>query len=456
MRQLKITKQVTNRETASLDKYLQEIGKVDLITADEEVELAQRIKAGDQAALEKLTKANLRFVVSVAKQYQNQGLTLPDLINEGNLGLIKAAQRFDETRGFKFISYAVWWIRQSILQALAEHGGMAIEKTRLINRIYDTSEGRVLIDGVDVREWNLAALRSQMATIEQDVYLFSQSVAQNITFGCDRQVVDRVHREVDRGGGDVTIGIGQRVGEGVGPVEVGVRDVGERTVGVQDKGAAGRVAAQFRGQSVTVAVTVVAQHTRRRHVQDNGIGRAVGVIHRRRRRIHRWLLRIGDGRRGGVRVRSAVVVEYRKADGVGAGLAVRMARVGRAAATAVAEAPVPRRWAARGGVGEAHRQGRWARGGVCGEGRGDGRADADRARPRDRTGASGRGRGRSVEPRGPRLRDGHGVALDRQGAGRLAHVDLLPLLDAHGAQSSSACTLRHPHRAIQADLLLRV
>ena len=120
MRQLKITKQVTNRETASLDKYLQEIGKVDLITADEEVELAQRIKAGDQRALEKLTKANLRFVVSVAKQYQNQGLTLPDLINEGNLGLIKAAQRFDETRGFKFISYAVWWIRQSILQALAE------------------------------------------------------------------------------------------------------------------------------------------------------------------------------------------------------------------------------------------------------------------------------------------------------------------------------------------------
>ena len=120
MRQLKITKQVTNRETASLDKYLQEIGKVDLITAEEEVELAQKIKAGDQRALEKLTKANLRFVVSVAKQYQNQGLTLPDLINEGNLGLIKAAQRFDETRGFKFISYAVWWIRQSILQALAE------------------------------------------------------------------------------------------------------------------------------------------------------------------------------------------------------------------------------------------------------------------------------------------------------------------------------------------------
>ncbi|HRE74278.1 MAG: RNA polymerase sigma factor RpoD/SigA [Flavobacteriales bacterium] len=120
MRQLKITKSITNRESQSLDKYLQEIGKEELITAEEEVSLAQRIKKGDQRALEKLTRANLRFVVSVAKQYQNQGLTLPDLINEGNLGLIKAAQRFDETRGFKFISYAVWWIRQSILQALAE------------------------------------------------------------------------------------------------------------------------------------------------------------------------------------------------------------------------------------------------------------------------------------------------------------------------------------------------
>lgn len=120
MRQLKISKSITNRETASLDKYLQEIGREELITPDEEVELARRIRAGERAALEKLTKANLRFVVSVAKQYQNQGLSLPDLINEGNLGLIKAAQRFDETRGFKFISYAVWWIRQSILQALAE------------------------------------------------------------------------------------------------------------------------------------------------------------------------------------------------------------------------------------------------------------------------------------------------------------------------------------------------
>jgi len=141
MRQLKITKQVTNRETASLDKYLQEIGKVDLITAEEEVELAQKIKAGDQFALEKLTKANLRFVVSVAKQYQNQGLTLPDLINEGNLGLIKAAQRFDETRGFKFISYAVWWIRQSILQALAEQSRIVrlpLNKIGSINKINKT------------------------------------------------------------------------------------------------------------------------------------------------------------------------------------------------------------------------------------------------------------------------------------------------------------------------------
>lgn len=120
MRQLKITKSITNRETASLDKYLQDIGKEELITADMEVHLAQKVKQGDHIALEKLVKANLRFVVSVAKQYQNQGLSLPDLINEGNLGLIKAASRFDETRGFKFISYAVWWIRQSILQALAE------------------------------------------------------------------------------------------------------------------------------------------------------------------------------------------------------------------------------------------------------------------------------------------------------------------------------------------------
>jgi len=141
MRQLKITKQVTNRETASLDKYLQEIGRVDLITAEEEVELARKIKQGDGTALERLVKANLRFVVSVSKQYQNQGLSLPDLINEGNLGLIKAAQRFDETRGFKFISYAVWWIRQSILQALAEQARIVrlpLNKIGSINKINKT------------------------------------------------------------------------------------------------------------------------------------------------------------------------------------------------------------------------------------------------------------------------------------------------------------------------------
>ena len=141
MRQLKISKQITNRESQSLDKYLQEIGRVDLLTPDEEVDLAKRIKSGDQIALEKLTKANLRFVVSVAKQYQNQGLTLGDLINEGNLGLIKAAQRFDETRGFKFISYAVWWIRQSILQALAEQSRIVrlpLNRVGSLNKISKT------------------------------------------------------------------------------------------------------------------------------------------------------------------------------------------------------------------------------------------------------------------------------------------------------------------------------
>jgi len=141
MRKLKISKQITNRESQSLDKYLQEIGKVDLLTADEEVVLAKRIREGDQLALEKLTKANLRFVVSVAKQYQNQGLSLGDLINEGNLGLIKAAQRFDETRGFKFISYAVWWIRQSILQALAEQSRIVrlpLNRVGSLNKISKT------------------------------------------------------------------------------------------------------------------------------------------------------------------------------------------------------------------------------------------------------------------------------------------------------------------------------
>ena len=169
MRQLKITKQVTNRETASLDKYLQEIGKVDLITAEEEVELARRIKQGDRIALEKLTKANLRFVVSVSKQYQNQGLTLPDLINEGNLGLIKAAQRFDETRGFKFISYAVWWIRQSILQALAEQSrivSLPLNKIGSINKINKASAR--LEQGFE-REPNVKEMAGELDMTETEV-----------------------------------------------------------------------------------------------------------------------------------------------------------------------------------------------------------------------------------------------------------------------------------------------
>ena len=158
MRQLKISKSITNRESASLDKYLQEIGHEDLLTVDEEVELAQRIRKGDRKALEKLTKANLRFVVSVAKQYQNQGLSLPDLINEGNLGLIKAAEKFDETRGFKFISYAVWWIRQSILQAIAEQSrivrlplnqvGSVSKINRVLNKFEHEHERRPSVDEI--------------------------------------------------------------------------------------------------------------------------------------------------------------------------------------------------------------------------------------------------------------------------------------------------------------------
>lgn len=158
MRQLKITKSITNRENASLDKYLQEIGHEELITVEEEVELARRIKNGDRKALEKLTKANLRFVVSVAKQYQNQGLSLPDLINEGNIGLLKAAEKFDETRGFKFISYAVWWIRQSILQAIAEQSrvvrlplnqvGSVNKINRILNQFEQENERRPSVDEI--------------------------------------------------------------------------------------------------------------------------------------------------------------------------------------------------------------------------------------------------------------------------------------------------------------------
>ena len=169
MRQLKITKQVTNRETASLDKYLQEIGKVDLITADEEVALAQRIKQGDRSALEKLAKANLRFVVSVSKQYQNQGLSLPDLINEGNLGLIKAAQRFDETRGFKFISYAVWWIRQSILQALAEQSRIVRLPLNKIGAINKINKAYAKLEQVYEREPNAEEIAEMLDITAEEV-----------------------------------------------------------------------------------------------------------------------------------------------------------------------------------------------------------------------------------------------------------------------------------------------
>lgn len=186
MRQLKIIKSITNRETASLDKYLQDIGKEELISAEEEVLLAQRIRQGDQKALDKLCKANLRFVVSVAKQYQNQGLSLPDLINEGNLGLIKAAQRFDETRGFKFISYAVWWIRQSILQALAEQSRIVRlplnqvgslnkikkESSRLEQKFERTPSSDEIADSLEIPEYKIdAALKISTRYISMDAPL---------------------------------------------------------------------------------------------------------------------------------------------------------------------------------------------------------------------------------------------------------------------------------------------
>ncbi|MBO4756637.1 MAG: RNA polymerase sigma factor RpoD/SigA [Bacteroidales bacterium] len=167
MRQLKITKSITNRESASLDKYLQEIGREELVTPDEEVELAQRIRKGDQEALEKLTRANLRFVVSVAKQYQNQGLSLPDLINEGNLGLIKAAEKFDETRGFKFISYAVWWIRQSILQALAEQSRIVRLPLNQVGSLYKINKALTRFEQENERQPTNEEL-SEMIDVPKD------------------------------------------------------------------------------------------------------------------------------------------------------------------------------------------------------------------------------------------------------------------------------------------------
>lgn len=169
MRQLKISKQITNRESESLDKYFNEIGKVELISADEEVVLSRRIKEGDQVALEKLTKANLRFVVSVAKQYQNQGLSLSDLISEGNLGLIKAAQRFDETRGFKFISYAVWWIRQSILQALAEHSRIVRLPLNRIGTVSKIQKTFVELEQVYEREPTAAEMADKLNVSVEEV-----------------------------------------------------------------------------------------------------------------------------------------------------------------------------------------------------------------------------------------------------------------------------------------------
>ena len=196
MRQLKITKSITNRESQSLEKYLQEIGKVDLLTPDDEVDLAQRIRQGDQAALEKLTKANLRFVVSVAKQYQNQGLSLSDLINEGNLGLIKAAQRFDETRGFKFISYAVWWIRQSILQALAEQSRIVrlpLNKVGSLNKINKAfSELEQIYEREPTAEELAEVLELQTSEVETTLGVAARHVSMDAPFvdGEDNSLLD--------------------------------------------------------------------------------------------------------------------------------------------------------------------------------------------------------------------------------------------------------------------------
>lgn len=201
MRQLKITKQITNRETASLDKYLQEIGRVELITADEEVQLAKRIKQGDQVALERLTKANLRFVVSVAKQYQNQGLTLGDLINEGNVGLIKAARRFDETRGFKFISYAVWWIRQSILQSLAEQSRIVRLPLNRVGSISKVNQAYAVLEQKLEREPSAEEIAEITELTAQDVATTMKSSRRHMSMdapmisGEDNTLLDVIYDE---------------------------------------------------------------------------------------------------------------------------------------------------------------------------------------------------------------------------------------------------------------------
>jgi len=186
MRQLKITKQVTNRETKSLNSYLQDVSKIDMITAEEEVELAQRIREGDQRALDKLTKANLRFVISVAKQYQNQGLTLSDLINEGNVGLVKAAQRFDETRGFKFISYAVWWIRQSILQAIAEQSRVVRLPLNKIGDINKIRKASIHLEQVHQRVPSASEIAKELdmtvSSVKQSLKNSSRSLSMDFPF----------------------------------------------------------------------------------------------------------------------------------------------------------------------------------------------------------------------------------------------------------------------------------
>ena len=186
MRQLKITKQVTNRETKSLNSYLQDVSKIDMITAEEEVELAQRIREGDQSALDKLTKANLRFVISVAKQYQNQGLTLSDLINEGNVGLVKAAQRFDETRGFKFISYAVWWIRQSILQAIAEQSRVVRLPLNTIGDINKIRKASIHLEQVHQRVPSASEIAKELdmtvSSVKQSLKNSSRSLSMDAPF----------------------------------------------------------------------------------------------------------------------------------------------------------------------------------------------------------------------------------------------------------------------------------
>src|SRR5699024_1000238 len=204
MRQLKITKSITNRESQSLEKYLQEIGKVDLITPEEEVELAIRIKQGDRDALERLTNANLRFVVSVAKQYQNQGLSLSDLINEGNLGLIKAAGRFDETKGFKFISYAVWWIRQSILQALAEQGRLVRLPQNKIGTYNKANKAYIAFEQDHERGPSTEELAEIMEMNEKDINTIFQSNSRHMSLDAPVHEAEDVSMRDLLKGGEVT------------------------------------------------------------------------------------------------------------------------------------------------------------------------------------------------------------------------------------------------------------